>query len=153
MPCLWFDGDAEAAVDHYLSIFPNSRRVSDSKYGPETPGEEGSTMTVSFELDGNPFMALNGGPSFHFTPAVSFAVNCATQDEVDHYWDRLLEGGEAMQCGWLTDRFGVSWQIVPSIVAKTMQNGDIASIERVMQAVMPMKKLDIATLQRAYEGK
>ena len=102
-PCLWFDGDADAAVDHYLSIFPNSRRVTDTKYGPDTPGEEGSTSVVNFELDGQPFMALNGGPDFPFTPAISFVVNCSNQAEVDHYWERLVEGGEPFAV-WLADR-------------------------------------------------
>ena len=148
-PCLWFDGDAEAAVDHYLSIFPNSRRFTDSKYGPDTPGEEGSTMMVSFELDGKRFMALNGGPSFHFTPAVSFVVHSATQDEVDHYWGRLLDGGEPMQCGWLTDRFGVSWQIVPDRLTELMSSPDPARNNRVMQAMLKMIKLDVAELEAA----
>ena len=125
-PCLWFDGDADAAVDHYLSIFPNSRRVTDTKYGPDTPGEEGSTLVVNFELDGQPFMALNGGPDFPFTPAISFVVNCSNQAEVDHYWERLVEGGEPSQCGWLTDRFGVSWQIVPDRLGELLSGPDLA---------------------------
>jgi predicted 3-demethylubiquinone-9 3-methyltransferase (glyoxalase superfamily) len=148
-PCLWFDGNADTAVDHYLSIFPNSSRLTDSSYGPDTPGEEGSTMMVSFELDGKLFLALNGGPMFRFTPAISFVVNCATQDEVDHYWDRLLDGGEPLQCGWLTDRFGVSWQIVPDRLDELMSGPDSARANRVMQAMLKMIKLDIAQLEAA----
>jgi predicted 3-demethylubiquinone-9 3-methyltransferase (glyoxalase superfamily) len=152
MPCLWFDGTAGAAVDHYLSIFPNSRRLSHSNFGPDTPGEEGSTMVVNFELDGNPFMALNGGPNLHLTPAVSFVITCETQAEIDHYWDRLLEGGEAMQCGWLTDRFGVSWQVVPSRLGELMGAGDVERANRVMQAVLRMVKFDIGELEAAAAG-
>lgn len=151
-PCLWFDGNADAAVDHYLSIFPNSRRVLDSAYGADAPGEEGSTLTVSFELDGRPFMALNGGPNFQFSPAISFVVNCETQEEVDYYWDRLVDGGQPVQCGWLTDRFGVSWQIVPNRLGELMSDSDSARSNRVMQAMLQMIKLDIAQLEAAAAG-
>ena len=151
-PCLWFDGDADKAVDHYLSIFPNSRRLTGSEYGPDSPGEEGSTLMVGFELDGKPFMALNGGPTYHFTPAISFVVNCATQGEVDHYWDRLVEGGEPLQCGWLTDRFGVSWQIVPDRLGELMSDPDAERAGRVMQAMLQMVKLDIAGLEAAADS-
>lgn len=151
-PCLWFDGNADAAVDHYLSIFPNSRRVLDSAYGADAPGEEGSTLTVSFELDGRPFMALNGGANFQFSPAISFVVNCETQEEVDYYWDRLVDGGQPVQCGWLTDRFGVSWQIVPNRLGELMSDSDSARSNRVMQAMLQMIKLDIAQLEAAAAG-
>jgi len=151
-PCLWFDGNADEAVDHYLSIFPNSRRLTGSEYGPDTPGEEGTTLTLSFELDGRPFMALNGGPAFQFTPAISFVVNCETQEELDHYWDRLLEGGAPSQCGWLTDRFGVSWQIVPTRLGELMSDPDHERANRVMQAMLKMIKLDIAQLEAAAAG-
>jgi predicted 3-demethylubiquinone-9 3-methyltransferase (glyoxalase superfamily) len=148
-PCLWFDGDADAAVDHYLSIFPNSKRRTVSKNGPDAPGAENSSLMVSFELDGRPFLALNGGPAFQFTPAVSFVVNCETQDQVDHYWERLLDGGEPSQCGWLTDRFGVSWQIVPDRLGELMSDPDPERSNRVMQAMLKMIKLDIAELEAA----
>lgn len=148
-PCLWFDGIADEAVDHYVSIFPNSRRLNASEYGPDTPGEEGTTLTVLFELDGRRFMALNGGPVFSFTPAISFLVHCRDQAEVDHYWDRLLEGGAPSQCGWLTDRFGVSWQIVPNRLDELLSDPDPDQANRVMQAMLKMIKLDIAELEAA----
>ena len=151
-PCLWFDGAADAAVDHYLSIFPNSRRLGQSDFGPDAPGEAGSTMVVYFELDGTPFMALNGRPNFRLTPAVSFVINCESQDEIDYFWDRLLEGGEPMQCGWLTDRFGVSWQVVPSRLGELMGAGDVERANRVMQAVLRMVKFDIGELEVAAAG-
>jgi predicted 3-demethylubiquinone-9 3-methyltransferase (glyoxalase superfamily) len=151
-PCLWFDGNADEAVDRYVSIFPNSHRVSDTKYGPEGPGEEGSTMVVTFELDGRPFMAINGGPNFHFTPAISLVVNCKTQFDVDHYWDRLVDGGEPMQCGWLTDRFGVSWQIVPDRLGELMGTLDPEHASRVMKAMLKMVKLDVSALEAAAAG-
>jgi predicted 3-demethylubiquinone-9 3-methyltransferase (glyoxalase superfamily) len=150
-PCLWFDDNADAAVDHYLSIFPNSRRLTDSQNGPDAPGDAGSTLVVSFELDGRPFMALNGGPQFQFTPAVSFVVNCETQEQVDHYWNGLLDGGEPSQCGWLTDRFGVSWQIVPDRLGELMSDPDAERANRVMQAMLKMVKLNIADLEAAAE--
>lgn len=154
-PFLWFDGRAEEAARYYVSIFPNSRIVQVLHYGEagkeqhgQTPG---SVMTVSFELDGQPFTALNGGPTFTFTPAVSFVVDCATQDEVDHYWTRLGAGGDpaAQQCGWLADRYGLTWQIVPKQLIELLGGPDPAASGRVMQAMMPMKKLDIAVLERA----
>lgn len=151
-PCLWFDGKADEAVDHYLSIFPNSRRLDASTYGPDSPGEPGTTLVVNFELNGRPFMALNGGPMYQFTPAISFAVNCQDQDELDHYWNGLLEGGEPSQCGWLTDKFGVSWQIVPTRLGELMSDPDPERAGRVMQAMLKMIKLDIAGLEAAAQG-
>lgn len=149
-PCLWFDFKAEEAVAHYLAIFANARIVSTTRYGDAGPGPKGAVMTILFELDGQRFLALNGGPQFAFTPAISLIVECANQAEIDRLWDRLGEGGKPGQCGWLTDKFGVSWQIVPSLVPKIMQSGDAAGMERVMRAVLSMKKLEIAQLQRAF---
>lgn len=152
-PCLWFDMKAEEAVAHYLSIFELGRIVTTARYGGAGPGPVGAVMTILFEIEGQQFLALNGGPHFKFTPAISLIVDCSTQAEVDKLWDRLGEGGEPGQCGWLTDKFGVSWQIVPNLVPQIMQSGDAAAIERVMRAVMPMKKLDMAKLQLAFDAK
>ncbi|MFY9971213.1 MAG: VOC family protein [Roseiarcus sp.] len=152
-PCLWFDMKAEEAVAHYLSIFESGRIVTTARYGGAGPGPVGAVMTILFEIEGQQFLALNGGPHFKFTPAISLIVDCSTQAEVDKLWDRLGEGGEPGQCGWLTDKFGVSWQIVPNLVPQIMQSGDAAAIERVMRAVMPMKKLDMAKLQLAFDAK
>ena len=152
-PCLWFDFKAEEAVAHYLSIFENSSVVSTALYGDAGPGPKGAVMTILFEIEGQRFLALNGGPQFAFTPAISLIVDCATQAEVDALWERLGEGGKPGQCGWLTDKFGVSWQIVPSLIPRIIESGDAATIERVMRAIMPMTKLDIAKLQQAYEAK
>lgn len=158
-PCLWFDGRAEDAAKFYTGIFANSRIVAVSRYGEagrEAHGQEpGSAMTVAFELDGQSFTALNGGPAFQFTPAISFQVTCDTQAEVDHYWTRLGDGGDEQrqQCGWLQDRFGVSWQIVPRVLPELLMNPDPAGSQRAMQAMLGMKKLDIAQLQRAAEGR
>jgi predicted 3-demethylubiquinone-9 3-methyltransferase (glyoxalase superfamily) len=148
-PCLWFDGNADDAVDHYLSIFPNSRRLLSADDTAGSQVSKGSTLVVSFELDGRPFMALNGGPAFQFSPAVSFVVNCVNQDQVDFYWNRLLEGGQESQCGWLSDRFGVSWQIVPDRLGELMADPDPERANRVMQAMLKMVKLDIAALEAA----
>jgi predicted 3-demethylubiquinone-9 3-methyltransferase (glyoxalase superfamily) len=152
-PCFWFDMKAEEAVAHYLSIFKSGRIVTTARYGGAGPGPAGAVMTILFEIEGQRFLALNGGPHFKFTPAISLIVDCATQGEIDKLWDRLGEGGEPGQCGWLTDKFGVSWQIVPSLVPQITQSGDAAAMERVMRAVLPMKKLDIAMLQQAFEAK
>jgi predicted 3-demethylubiquinone-9 3-methyltransferase (glyoxalase superfamily) len=152
MPCLWFDFNAEEAVEHYLSIFKSGLVVSTTRYGKTGPGPAGAVMTILFEIEGQRFLALNGGPHFKFTHAISLIVDCESQAEVDHLWDRLGEGGATGQCGWLTDKFGVSWQIVPSLVPRIMQSGDPAAIERVMRAVMPMKKLDTEKLQQAFEA-
>jgi predicted 3-demethylubiquinone-9 3-methyltransferase (glyoxalase superfamily) len=148
-PCLWFDGNAAEAVDLYVSLFPNSRRTGPSTGEADT---DDSPLMVTFELDGRPFMALNGGPTYHFTPAVSFVVNCASQEEVDHYWYGLLDGGEPSQCGWLTDRFGLSWQIVPDRLGELMGDPDRERADRVMQAMLAMVKLDIAALEAAADG-
>jgi len=151
--CLWFNGQAEQAARFYTSIFKNSRIGEISYYGPNTPGTEGSVLTVAFQIEGQDFMALNGGPDFQFTPAISFVVDCHSQEEVDAYWERLLEGGgRPDQCGWLVDRFGVSWQIVPSVLNELLRDPDGEKANRVMQAMLQMVKLDIAELQRASEG-
>jgi predicted 3-demethylubiquinone-9 3-methyltransferase (glyoxalase superfamily) len=150
-PFLWFNGQAEEAARFYVSIFKNSKIVTVTRYGDTGPGPKGSVMTASFELDGHGFVALNGGPHFSFTPAISFVVTCETQQELDLFWDRLSEGGDpaAQQCGWLKDKFGLSWQVVPSIMHGLMTG---PNPDRVMKALMPMKKLDIATLKKASEG-
>lgn len=152
-PCLWFDGNAEEAVNFYISIFKKSKIgkiASYSESGSKVSGQtKGSIMTIMFELDGQEFMALNGGPEFKFTEAISLIVNCKTQKEVDEMWRKLSEGGQEVQCGWLKDKFGVSWQIVPTILGKLMQ--DPKKSEKVMAALLKMKKLDIKTLQQAAE--
>ena len=150
--CLWFDNQAEEAMNFYTSIFKNSKIGKVARYGDSGPGPKGSVMTATFELEGRNFMALNGGPVFKFSPAISFVVNCGTQDEVDDYWNKLLEGGAPQQCGWLSDKFGVSWQIVPTILGELMADKDPAKASRVAQAMMKMIKLDIKALKQAYEG-
>ncbi len=154
-PCLWFDNQAEEAANFYVSIFKNSRIGRVARYGEEgatvSGKPKGSTMTVTFELDGQEVMALNGGPMFKFSPAISFIVNCETQQEVDRLWEKLSEGGEKQQCGWLKDKYGVSWQIVPTALGEMMQNRDPKRTERVMQALLQMTKLDINGLRQAYE--
>jgi predicted 3-demethylubiquinone-9 3-methyltransferase (glyoxalase superfamily) len=158
-PNLWFDGQAEEAVGFYVSVFRNSRITGMTRYGKAGAGvsgmPEGSVMTVAFELNGQAFTALNGGPEFKFNESVSFIVNCETQKEVDYYWEKLSEGGDekARICGWLKDRYGLSWQVVPTVLAGMLQDSDAEKAERVMKALLPMKKLDIATLKRAYEGR
>jgi predicted 3-demethylubiquinone-9 3-methyltransferase (glyoxalase superfamily) len=149
IPTLWFDTEGEQAAKLYTSVFPNSKILSVSHYGDAGPRPAGMVMTVEFELDGQRFMALNGGPEFKFTEAVSFQVMCETQDEVDHYWTALSEDGEKRACGWLRDRFGLSWQIVPIALPRLIGNGDSARSQRVMEAMFKMKKLDIAELERA----
>lgn len=157
-PCLWFDDQAEEAARFYASIFEDSKITAISRYGEagkEVHGKPpGSVLSVAFQLAGQPFTALNGGPVFKFTEAISFQVNCATQERVDHYWDKLSEGGDpnAQQCGWIKDKFGVSWQIVPTILPELLMDPDYARSQRVMAAMMKMKKLDIAGLKAAYEG-
>ncbi len=155
-PCLWFDGQAEEAVALYTSIFKNSRVGTITRYGEagrEIHGmSPGTVMTVAFELDGQSFTALNGGPMFKFTEAISFVVNCANQKEVDYYWEKLSAGGDptAQQCGWLKDKYGVSWQVVPTILIEMISDSDAGRSRRVMEAMLQMKKLDIARLERAY---
>lgn len=155
-PFLWFDDNAEEAAKFYTSIFKNSRITDVARYGEagaKASGRQmGSVMTVSFELEGQKFMALNGGPVFKFSPAISFAVTCDTQDEVDHFWEKLSDGGQEVQCGWLTDRYGVSWQIVPKALIEMLQDGDAKKSERVMEAMLQMKKLEIQGLRNAYGG-
>lgn len=149
-PCLWFDFKAEEAVAHYLSIFKNGRIVSTTRYGAVGPGPAGAVMTILFEIDGQQFLALNGGPHFKFTAALSLIVNCDDQAEVDALWEKLSDGGAPGQCGWLTDKFGVSWQIVPRALPTLLLSGDAERVDRLMRAIMPMKKLDIAKLQQAF---
>lgn len=151
-PFLWFDGKAEEATNFYVAIFKNSRILGVSRYGDAGPGPKGTVMTVAFELNGDKFVGLNGGPVFHFTEAVSFAITCETQDEVDHFWEKLSAGGQKSRCGWLKDRYGLSWQVVPSIIPKVATEGDPAKLQRLMAAVMKMDKLDIKTLESAVSG-
>jgi len=151
-PFIWFKDQAEEAMQFYVSVFKNSRTISVAHYTDAGPGPKGSVMTTYFEIEGQPFVALNGGEEAKFNQAISFVVNCDTQDEIDYYWSKLAEGGKEIQCGWLVDRFGVTWQIVPSQMPEWV-SGDPEKANRVMKALMPMKKLDIATLQAAYDGK
>jgi predicted 3-demethylubiquinone-9 3-methyltransferase (glyoxalase superfamily) len=151
-PFLWFDNQAEEAMNFYTSIFKNSKIEKVSRYGDAGPGPKGSVMVGTFTIDGQEFMALNGGPTYKFTPATSFVVNCETQEEVDYYWDKLIAGGGGPhRCGWLFDKFGLSWQIVPTALAELMSSGDPEKSNRVMQALLKMDKLIIADLQKAYE--
>jgi predicted 3-demethylubiquinone-9 3-methyltransferase (glyoxalase superfamily) len=151
-PFLWFDNQAEEAVNLYVSIFPNSKMLKVLRYGEAGPGPKGSVMTASFDLDGQRFTALNGGPHFKFTEAVSFVIDCKSQEEVDHYWDKLSAGGQTQQCGWLKDKFGVSWQITPTVLVEMMGDADPAKAKRVAKAMMKMVKIDIAKLKEAYAG-
>jgi predicted 3-demethylubiquinone-9 3-methyltransferase (glyoxalase superfamily) len=148
-PCLWFDFNAEEAVANYLAIFSKSRIVSKTHYGEAGPGPAGAVMTILFEIDGQQVLALNGGPQFKFTPALSLIVNCEDQAEIDRLWEKLSEGGAPGQCGWLTDKFGVSWQIVPRALPALLVSADASRADRLMRAVLTMKKLDIAQLQQA----
>jgi predicted 3-demethylubiquinone-9 3-methyltransferase (glyoxalase superfamily) len=154
-PCLWFDNQAEEAVNFYVSIFKNSKIGSVARYGEEgakvSGRPNGTVMTVTFQLDGQEFMALNGGPMFKFTEAISFIVNCKTQQEVDELWEKLSKGGEEGPCGWVKDKYGLSWQIVPTVLGEMMQDKDTEKSERVMKAMLQMKKLDIKSLEQAYE--
>jgi predicted 3-demethylubiquinone-9 3-methyltransferase (glyoxalase superfamily) len=148
-PFLWFDNQAEEAANLYVSIFKNSKIGAVSRYGDAGPGPKGSVMVVSFELDGQGFTALNGGPQFKFSPAISFVVNCETQAEIDEFWDKLSEGGRKDQCGWLQDKYGLSWQIVPTALSRLMSGGDPEKSNRVMKALLQMTKLDIKGLEQA----
>ncbi|MBA2452147.1 MAG: VOC family protein [Chloroflexia bacterium] len=150
-PFLWFDDNAEEATNFYVSIFKNSEVLSVSRYGDAGPGEEGTVMTTSFRLDGQEFMALNAGPMFKFTEAISFFVDCESQDEVDELWEKLSEGGETSECGWLKDKFGLSWQIIPSVLGEMLHDEDREKANRVMQAMLQMTKIDIAKLKQAYD--
>ncbi|HKE61885.1 MAG TPA: VOC family protein [Nitrospira sp.] len=149
-PFLWFDGKAEEAARFYASIFKNSKMRGVTHYGDTGPGPKGSVMTAVFELDGQEFVALNGGPQFPFTEAVSFVVNCETQDEIDYFWEKLSAGGQEIECGWLKDKFGLCWQIVPRALWKMLQDPDSKKTNRVMQAVLQMVKLDLKRLEQAY---
>ena len=156
-PFLWFDNQAEEAVDFYLSVFKNAKILNVSRYGESNAEvfgiQKGKVMVVEFEIEGQVFSALNGGPIFKFNPAISFVVNCDNQDEVDELWEKLTEGGEEVQCGWLTDKYGISWQIVPVVLGQLMSDPDPIKSDRVMQAMLKMKKLEIDKLMLAYEGK
>ena len=150
--CLWFDGQAEEAANFYTSIFKNAKITGVVRSGDNGPGPKGSVLTASFELDGHTFLGLNGGPMFKFSEAISMIVNCGDQDEIDYYWDRLSAGGAQQQCGWLKDKYGVSWQIVPAILSDLMTSKDAAASGRVMAALMQMAKLDIAKLKAAAQS-
>jgi predicted 3-demethylubiquinone-9 3-methyltransferase (glyoxalase superfamily) len=159
IPCLWFDGKAEEAAKFYVSIFKEAKIGDVIRYGKEGyeihRGEAGSVLTVEFEIEGQKFVGLNGGPIFKFNEAISFQVRCETQKEVDYYWEKLSEGGDeqAQRCGWLKDKYGVSWQIVPTVLGKMLQDKDTKKSDRVMKALLQMRKLDIMTLRKAYEEK
>jgi predicted 3-demethylubiquinone-9 3-methyltransferase (glyoxalase superfamily) len=150
IPFLWFDGKAEEAMNFYVSIFKNSKIMSVTRCGDKGPGPKGSVMTATFQLEGQQFYALNGGPMFTFSPAISFFVNCETQQAVDELWERLSEGGEKQRCGWLKDKYGVSWQIIPTVLGEMLQDKDPERSSKVMQAMLQMDKIDIETLRRAY---
>jgi predicted 3-demethylubiquinone-9 3-methyltransferase (glyoxalase superfamily) len=151
-PFLWFDSKAEEAANFYVSIFKNSKISSIARYGDAGPGPKGSVMMVNFQLEGQDFMALNGGPLYTFTPAISFFVDCKAQQEVDDLWDKLSAGGGEVECGWLRDRYGLSWQIIPTALMELMQDKDPVKSQRVFKAMLQMKKIDIEGLQRAYRG-
>ena len=150
-PFLWFDGKAEEAANFYVSVFRNSKVVSVTRYGQAGPGPKGSVMSAVFQLEGQQFYALNGGPQFKFSPAISLFVDCETQQEVDELWERLSAGGKTNRCGWLDDKFGLTWQIIPKILVKLLRDKDAGKANAVMQAMLKMGKLDIAGLQRAYD--
>jgi predicted 3-demethylubiquinone-9 3-methyltransferase (glyoxalase superfamily) len=149
---LWFDQNAEEAANHYVSIFKNSKILNIARYGDAGPGPKGSVMTIHFELEGQEFIALNGGPHFKFTEAISLLVSCDSQKEVDELWAELVAGGEESQCGWLKDKYGLSWQVVPRALSEMLTDRDPAKSKRVMEAMLPMKKIDLGRLERAYRG-
>jgi predicted 3-demethylubiquinone-9 3-methyltransferase (glyoxalase superfamily) len=151
-PFLWFDSEAEEAAKFYVSIFKNSKITNVSRYGEAGPGPEGSVMTVAFELDGTEFTALNGGPNYEFSGAISFVIDCKDQAEVDYFWERLTKGGEEIQCGWLTDKYGITWQVVPEGLVDCIAGDDPEGSQRAMKAMFGMKKLDIGALRKAYAG-
>jgi predicted 3-demethylubiquinone-9 3-methyltransferase (glyoxalase superfamily) len=150
-PFMWFDDKAEEAMNFYVSVFKNSKVVGVTRYGAGAPGPQGAVMTATFQLDGQEFVALNGGPQFSFTPAISFFVNCETQQEVDELWEKLSEGGAKERCGWLRDKYGLSWQIVPTALGKMLQDKDPEKSRKVMEAMLKMDKIDIGALRRAYD--
>ena len=150
-PNLWFDTEGEDAAKFYVSVFPNSKITNVTRYGEAGPGRAGTVLTVDFELDGQEYTAINGGPNFTFDEAISLLINCDDQEEVDYYWDKLTAGGEESQCGWLKDKYGLSWQIVPTVLSELMSGPDPARSQRVMAALMQMVKLDIGQLKQAYE--
>lgn len=150
-PWLWFDSQGEQAAEFYMSVFPQSKITDITRYGPGLPLPEGTVMTVSFELDGQEYVALNGGPAFTFSEAISFQVSCESQDEVDYYWTKLTDGGEESQCGWLKDKFGLSWQIVPTELRQLLGDPDPGRAQRAMQAMLQMKKIDLPALRRAAD--
>lgn len=152
VPCLWYNANAEEAVKYYTSIFKNAKIVKISRYGKGAPMPKGTVLTISFKIEGQEFLALNGGPYFKFSEAVSFVVNCKTQDEINYYWEKLSKGGAKLQCGWLKDKFGLSWQVAPAIINEWMTDKNPEKSSSVMQAILKMKKLDIKTLQLAFNG-
>lgn len=152
-PFLWFDKNAEEAVNHYLAIFKNSKINKVLRCGDAGPGPKGSILTIAFQLEGQEFIALNGGPIFKFTEAISLSVDCKSQQEVDDLWEKLSDGGQKSQCGWLKDKFGLSWQVVPTALVEMLQDHDAEKAKRVMAAMMQMSKIDIAKLKQAYEGR
>jgi predicted 3-demethylubiquinone-9 3-methyltransferase (glyoxalase superfamily) len=151
-PFLWFDGNAEEAMNLYVSVFKNSKVVSVTRYGEAGPGPKGTVMSATFQLEGQQFYALNGGPQYKFTPAISLFVSCETQQEVDELWNKLSAGGHKDRCGWLQDKYGLSWQIIPSVLGKMLGDTDPAKSGRVMKAMLQMDKIDIKKLKQAYEG-
>ncbi|WP_426573579.1 VOC family protein [Aquihabitans sp. McL0605] len=151
-PNLWFDSQGLEAAEYYVSIFPNSKVTDITYYGPAGPGPEGTVLTVNFELDGQPYTAINGGPAFTFDEAISLLIDCADQQEVDRYWDTLIQGGEASQCGWLKDKFGLSWQVCPVGMEAVLNDPDPARAERAMRAMLGMQKVDLAAIQAAADG-
>ena len=152
-PFLWFDHEAEEAMNFYTSIFKNSKKGRVTRYGDGGPAPKGTVMTAHFEIEGQPFIALNGGPHYKLNPAVSFLVDCKTQEEVDHLWSKLSDGGQTLQCGWVTDKFGVTWQIIPSVLTELMNDKDPQKSQRVVNAMMQMIKIDVEALKRAYADK
>jgi predicted 3-demethylubiquinone-9 3-methyltransferase (glyoxalase superfamily) len=150
--CLWFDTEGEEAAEFYCSVIPDSRVLDVARYGAAGPGTPGSAMTVSFELDGKPYVALNGGPEFRFNEAVSLQISCRDQEEVDHYWNTLVEGGEESMCGWLKDRYGFSWQVIPSALNELLGDPDPDRAQRAMQAMLSMRKIDVEALRRAADA-
>jgi len=151
-PFLWFDNNAEEAANFYVSIFKNSKVLSVSRYGDAGPGPKGTVMVAEFQIDGQGFVALNGGPRFKFTEAISFVINCETQQEVEYFWERLSDGGEKSRCGWVKDKFGLWWQVVPTVLGKLMSDSDPEKVKRVTEAMLQMDRIDIEPLQRAFDG-